>query len=151
MVNPIGSQIFGPSGYAQIDRPVMILSATADTVAPGLPEQIEPFTWLQTQYRYLALMSETTHFSVIASTPSITPSITLPPELLGTSPEIAQQYLEKLGLAFFKRHLQADLRYDAVLTARYVKTHIEQWPLQPLSLILDLTPEALNQAIAAQN
>ncbi|MEL6383985.1 MAG: alpha/beta fold hydrolase, partial [Cyanobacteria bacterium J06626_18] len=48
LVNPIGSQIFGPSGYAQIEHPVMVLSAAADTVAPGLPEQIEPFTWLQT-------------------------------------------------------------------------------------------------------
>ena len=151
VVNPIGSQIFGESGYAQIDRPIMILSAAADTVAPGLPEQIEPFTWLQTQYRYLALMSETTHFSVIASNPMLAPSITLPPELLGTSPEIAQQYLEKLSLAFFRRHLLADLQYDVVLTSRYVKTYIEQWPLQPLSLIQDLTPEALNRAITAQN
>ena len=151
VVNPIGSQIFGESGYAQIEHPVMILSAAADTVAPGLPEQIEPFTWLQTQYRYLALMSETTHFSVIATNPEIAPSIELPPELLGTSPEIAQEYLEKLSLAFFRRHLHADLRYDAVLTSRYVKAYIEQWPLQPLSLIQDLTPEALTQAITAQN
>ena len=151
LVNPIGSQIFGPSGYAQIERPVMVVSAAADTVAPSLPEQIKPFTWLQTPDRYLVLINDTTHFSVIANRPTIAPSIDIPSELLGANPPMAQQYLEKLSLAFFRRHLEADIRYNDVLTARYVKAHIEEPALQPLSLIRDLTPEALDQAITASN
>ncbi|MGF1523360.1 MAG: alpha/beta hydrolase [Leptolyngbyaceae cyanobacterium] len=151
VVNPIGSQIFGPSGYAQIEHPIMVLAAAADTVAPGLPEQIEPFTWLQTPYRYLVLINDTTHFSVIANRPRIAPSIDIPNELLGANPPMAQEYLEKLSLAFFRRHLEADIRYEAVLTSRYVEAHIERPTLEPLSLIRELTPEALDEAITAQN
>ena len=151
VVNPIGSALFGESGYAQLEVPVMMMSATADTVAPALPEQIEPFTWLQTQYRYLALVSETTHFSVIATNPNIAPSIPVPVELLGSNPELAQQYLQTFSLAFFQRHLRQDRRYDAALTARYMAENVERAPLRPLSFIRELTPETLTEAITNGN
>ena len=144
VVNPIGSSIFGESGYAQLEVPIMMMAATADTVAPALPEQIEPFTWLQTRYRYLALVSETTHFSVIANDPEAA-SLLFPLELRGSSPELAQEYLQTLSLAFFQRHLRQDGRYDAALTARYMIENVEQSPLQPLSFIKELSPELLTR------
>ncbi|NER82385.1 MAG: alpha/beta fold hydrolase [Leptolyngbya sp. SIO1D8] len=151
VVNPIGSAIFGESGYAQLEVPVLMMAATADTVAPALPEQIEPFSWLQTQHRYLALVSETTHFSVIATNPNVAPSIPVPIELLGSSPQLAQQYLQTFSLAFFQRHLRQDRRYDAVLTAGYMSEAVEQAPLQPLSFIQELTPETLRDALESRN
>jgi len=147
VVNPVGSALFGPSGYGAIEVPTMIVAATADTVAPALPEQIEPFSWLQTRDRYLALMSESTHFSVIAADPNAA-SIPVPEELLGSSPELSQRYLQTLSLAFFQRHLRQDERYGAALTAGYLKTFVEQPPVQPLDIIQDLTPEGLAAAIA---
>ncbi|MEM0979848.1 MAG: alpha/beta fold hydrolase, partial [Cyanobacteria bacterium P01_H01_bin.58] len=113
VVNPVGSSLFGPAGYGAIDIPVMMMAATADTVAPALVEQIEPFTWLQTRDRYLAMVGNTTHFSVIATNPNVDPSIPVPPILLGESPELAQQYLQTLSLAFFQSHLRQDQRFDA--------------------------------------
>ncbi|MDB9528516.1 alpha/beta fold hydrolase [Oscillatoria sp. CS-180] len=149
-VNPIGSQIFGPSGFGDVDVPVMIVAATADTVAPALPEQIEPFTWLQTEYRYLAVAQGTTHFSVIKLGNGTMPSIPVPVSMWGDSPEIAQDYLEILSLMFFQRHLRQDTRYDSGLTAWFIEEQVERAPLEPLSLIQTLNPEALEQAIAGE-
>jgi predicted dienelactone hydrolase len=148
IVNPVGSSIFGPEGFGNIDVPVMVMAATGDTVAPALPEQIEPFTWLNNEYRYLALASGTTHFSVIDWDSTAEPSIPVPAALLGDDPELSRDYLQALSLAFFQRHLRQDLRYDSALTARFVDEAIARSPLEPLSLIRDLQPEVLEQALA---
>lgn len=147
VVNPIGSSIFGPSGFGAVTIPVMMMAATADTVAPALPEQIEPFTWLQTEHRYLALASGTTHFSVIDWNSATEPTIPVPAALLGDNPDLAQDYLQVLSGAFFQRHLNQDLRYDPALTAAFVNEAIARPPLTPLSLIRDLPPETLEQAL----
>lgn len=150
-VNPIGSAIFGESGYGQLAVPVMFVAATADTIAPALPEQIAPFSWLQTEDRYLALAGRTTHFSMIASESGSSPEASLAPllsTLRGTRPDVAQQYLQTLSLAFFQSHLQQNSQYDEILTARYMQRHLEQPPLQPLSFIRDLSPSQLAETLA---
>ena len=45
-INPMTSLIFGPESMAQIEVPVLMMTASGDTVAPALPEQVIPFTWL---------------------------------------------------------------------------------------------------------
>ena len=147
VVNPVGSGIFGSSGFGQLQVPVMIMAATGDTVAPALPEQIEPFTWLQNEYRYLALVSGTTHFSVIDWNSDAEASIPVPLALLGDRPDLAQDYLQTLSLAFFQRHLKQDLRYDIALTSQFAQDTVARSPLMPLSLIRDLPPEMLEQAL----
>ena len=147
VVNPIGSRIFGASGFGQIEVPVMIMAATGDTVAPALPEQIQPFTWLQNEHRYLALTSGMTHFSVIDWDADAEPTIPVPVALLGDNPDLAQSYLEILSLIFFQRHLRQDLAYDTALTARFAEESIARSPLEPLSLIRNLTPEALENSV----
>lgn len=146
-VNPVGGSIFGPAGFSSVEIPTLIVAATADTVAPAVPEQIEPFTWLQTPDRYLVLASDTTHFSVIDWDTGTEPLIPLPVALVGDSPEIAQSYLQVLGLAFMQRHLRQDERYEAALTAQFVQDAVAKSPLEPLSLINNLRAEALEQAI----
>ncbi|NEQ45739.1 MAG: alpha/beta fold hydrolase [Leptolyngbya sp. SIOISBB] len=146
-VNPVGRAVFGPAGFANIAVPTMMFGSTADTVAPALPEQIEPFTWLQTPDRYLVLVSDTTHFSVIDWDTEGEALIPVPEELLGASPEVAQDYLQTLSLVFMFRYLRQDPRYDAALTAQFMENAVVQSPLAPLSLINNLRSEALEQAI----
>ena len=67
-INPITSSIFGEAGLSQIQVPVMIVSSSADKVAPALSEQILPFTWLTTPEKYLVLLQGGTHFSTIGET-----------------------------------------------------------------------------------
>ncbi|NJL45045.1 MAG: alpha/beta hydrolase [Leptolyngbyaceae cyanobacterium SM2_3_12] len=62
VMNPIGSLLFGESGYGQVQVPSMVVASAADTIAPAFPEQIQPFTWLTTPDRYLLLVGQGTHF-----------------------------------------------------------------------------------------
>lgn len=45
-INPVTSSLFGRTGFPQISVPSLIVSGSADPVAPSLLEQIQPFTWL---------------------------------------------------------------------------------------------------------
>ncbi len=146
-VNPVGSALFGEAGLAQVEVPVMFVASSGDTIAPALPEQIQPFTWLKTPHRYLVLISRATHFSVIAPNPNVPPSINLPNELLGDTPEQAQEYLEILSLAFFQQHLNGDGRYGNILSPWFLQEVVARSPMEPLSLLNDLSPETLQQAI----
>ncbi|MGB3200440.1 MAG: alpha/beta hydrolase [Nodosilinea sp.] len=119
VMNPVGSVLFGPSGYSQIDRPVMIVSATADTVAPAYPEQIIPYTWLTTPDRYLVLISKGTHFSTVGDVATGDQPLPIPPEIIGLNPEIVWNYMQVLGLAYFKLTLEGDQRFQAALTPAF--------------------------------
>lgn len=133
-INPITSSIFGKDGLSQIRIPVMIVSSSADKVAPALPEQIKPFTWLQTQNKYLAMIDGGTHFSTIAESPDA--KIPLPPEVIGVSPELAQNYVEVLSDAFFQSYVNSNSNYRRYLDNGYINT-ISRSTL-PLSIVRSL-------------
>ena len=75
-INPIVSSILGETNLSQIKIPVMLIAGSADTVAPALLEQIQPFTWLTSPNKYLVVMNNGTHFSTIEESPQ---SLFLPP------------------------------------------------------------------------
>ncbi|MCZ0903097.1 alpha/beta hydrolase, partial [Microcoleus sp. HI-ES] len=75
-VNPIVSSILVETNLSKIHIPVMVIAGSADTVAPALLEQIQPFTWLTSPNKYLVLMNNGTHFSTIEESPQ---SLFLPP------------------------------------------------------------------------
>ncbi len=71
-INPVDSSVFGQEGLSKIKIPLMIVAGTSDTAAPAYPEQIQPFTWLTNENKYLVLMNGGTHFSTIAESPDST-------------------------------------------------------------------------------
>jgi predicted dienelactone hydrolase len=127
-INPITSTLLGPDSLSQIRIPVMIVSGTADTVAPALSEQIRPFTWLNTSDRYLSLIVGGTHFSTLAASAPGTDPIPVPNTLIGPSPEQGQRYLNALSVAFFGNYLTQQPQYRPYLTAAYTQS-ISQGPL----------------------
>lgn len=141
-INPVDSSIFGQASLSQIKIPVMIVSGSSDTVAPALPEQIQPFTWLTTPNKYLALINGGTHFSTIAESPNAT--VPVPTQVIGSSPALARRYVRALSVPFFETYVAEQPSYFPYLSTDYVKT-ISQQPL-PLSLIKSLTSEQLQQA-----
>ncbi|WP_190517930.1 alpha/beta hydrolase [Nodosilinea sp. FACHB-13] len=141
VMNPIGSALFGPTGYGQIQVPVMVVAGTADTVAPAFPEQIEPFTWLTARDRYLLLINRGTHFSTIGDIAQSDQPLTIPPELVGLNPEQVWSYMQVLGLAYFKLTLEGDQRFQPALTPAFAATLGGEPYL--LSLLATLTPESL--------
>jgi predicted dienelactone hydrolase len=149
-INPIGSSLLGEADYASIRVPVMIVSGTADTIAPALPEQIRPFTWLQTPERYLLLLQGGTHFSSIdVPDPEASVSqgrlVQLPSEVVGPDPEITHLYLRSISLAFLGLHVAGDSTYLPYLEASYAR-YIAQASL-PINLVQALTPDQLTKAL----
>ncbi|BAY92729.1 hypothetical protein FDUTEX481_00697 [Tolypothrix sp. PCC 7601] len=77
----------------------MIVSGNNDTVAPALPEQIKPFTWLTIPNKYLVLINGDTHFStIVESSNAVVP---VPTQVIGSSPELARSYVKALSIPFF--------------------------------------------------
>ncbi|MEA5602862.1 alpha/beta hydrolase [Nostoc sp. UHCC 0252] len=141
-MNPVDSSIFGQASLSQIKIPVMIVSGSADTVTPALPEQIQPFIWLTTQNKYLALINGGTHFSTIAESPNA--AVPVPTQAIGSSPALARRYVKALSVPFFESYIAGQPSYLSYLSSDYANK-ISQQPL-PLSLINSLTDEQLKQA-----
>jgi predicted dienelactone hydrolase len=139
-INPIGSTVFGQSQLSKIQLPLMLVAGSDDTVAPALPEQIQPFTWLTTLDKYLVLLKDGTHFSTLEES---TGGIPVPPDAIGPGPDVAQEYMKALSLAFFKTYIVNDPSYQVYLNASYAQ-YISKYPL-PLSLVQSLTQEQLKQ------
>ncbi|MBD2165465.1 alpha/beta hydrolase [Calothrix membranacea FACHB-236] len=133
-INPVDSQIFGQASLSQIKIPVMIVSGSNDTVAPALPEQIKPFTWLTSPNKYLVLINGGTHFStIVESSNAVVP---VPTQVIGSRPELARSYVKALSVPFFKTYVAQQPSYISYLSADYTNT-ISQQPL-PLSLVKSL-------------
>lgn len=122
-INPLGSSLFGETGFAAIDIPVLLGASGADTVTPALIEQFTPFTWLTTPNRYLMLMQNATHFSAIDITSADRGAIDLPREVIGPDPAIARRYIDAMSVAFLGTYLNLDQQFSeqTYLNATYVE------------------------------
>ena len=148
-INPLISAVFGKKGISEIDIPMMIVSGSTDPVTPALPEQIKPFTWLDSEEKYLVLLKGGTHFSTINESAG---SIPVPAKALGPDPKIAQNYLKQLSLLFFneprksKSGVYSSLQAPnfGCLCSSYAASITQ--PLMPLRLIKELSEESLKQA-----
>lgn len=140
-INPIGSSLFGQASFANIQVPAMIVSSGADTVAPALLEQLQPFTWLQTPDKYLMLLARATHFSTIAPPDPEDQAVPIPSEVVGPDPVLAQTYLKPVSVAFFATYVANEPGYRPYLTASYTSLLSQQ--LLPVSLVRSLTAAQL--------
>jgi len=144
-VNPIVSSILGETNLSKIQIPVMLIGGSADTVAPALLEQIQPFTWLTSPNKYLVLMNNGTHFSTIEESPQ---SLFLPPpEVIGPEPALARRYLSGLSLAFMESYLNNKSNFRPYLEPSYALS-ISRDTLG-LRILRSLTPQQLQQFSSA--
>ena len=117
-LNPLTSQVFGEAGLGAVDVPVMMVSSLDDYFVPALPEQIAPYSWLQNQDRYLVLIENGTHFSLLANT--VDTELPMPEFLIDATPETTHQQMAVLSLAFFERYLQHQPEAEAYLSQPYL-------------------------------
>jgi len=140
-INPIVSSILGETNLSQIKIPVMIIAGSADTVAPALLEQIQPFTWLTSPNKYLVLMNNGTHFSTIEESPQ---SLFLPPaEAIGPEPALARRYVSGLSLAFMQTYLNNKSNFRPYLQPSYALSISED--TLGLRILRSLTPQQFQQ------
>ncbi|MBF2028844.1 MAG: alpha/beta hydrolase [Oscillatoriales cyanobacterium C42_A2020_001] len=142
-MNPIDSAVMGQTNLGLITVPTMIVTGSADTVAPSLFEQVRPFTWLSSSDKYLVQMDPGTHFSVIGGSdvPGGGGALEIPPEVVGPNPAIAQRYVNALALAFFQTHIANQPTYRSYLNAAYAQSISD--PTLRLVLVRTLTPDQL--------
>ncbi|MBD2037957.1 alpha/beta hydrolase [Leptolyngbya sp. FACHB-321] len=144
-INPITSAVLGQASISQIKVPTLMMTGNADTIAPAVPEQIQPFTWLTTTDRYLVLMEGGTHFSTLDPTAS-KDVVPLPQEVIGPSPATGRRYVNALAVAFFQTYIAKQPTYRSYLSPSYSNA-ISEAPL-PLTLLRTLTADQLNQIAA---
>jgi predicted dienelactone hydrolase len=140
-INPLGSTIFGKQGLSQIRIPTFLLGGSDDIITPAVPEQIYPFTWLQTSAKYLAILNGGTHFS----TPAVSQSDGIFPiseGLIGANPLQAQTYTKALSLAFFQTHLANQAEFRQYLHPAYGRA------IDSASLRLNLLPSSAAASIS---
>lgn len=142
-INPIASSVFGEASISQITIPVMIVSGSADTIAPTLAEQIRPFSWLTTPDKYLAVIAGATHFSIIGEVASGSEPLAIPPQVIGPTPEVARLYMSALSVPFFQTYINNSPQYRPYLSSAYVQAISED--LLPVSLVRSLSRTQLNQ------
>ncbi|MFM2304864.1 MAG: hypothetical protein RLZZ135_2276 [Cyanobacteriota bacterium] len=120
-ISPLSSTIFGKQGIGQIRVPVFLMGGSDDIITPAVPEQIYPFTWLQTPNKYLAMLEGGTHFSTQggAERDGIFP---VSESLIGPDPARARTYTRALSLAFFQTHLSSRSEFQVYLNAAYAKS-----------------------------
>lgn len=142
-VNPVSSAIFGKEGLNQIQVPVMLITGSEDLFAPAVPEQIYPFTSLTIAEKYLVVMENGTHFSLLGGKDQGV--LPVPPELIGPDPTLAYPYLRALGLAFFKTYILNQPESRSYLSESYLQT-IREEPFNP-SVVESLTEAQIEEAI----
>ena len=115
-LNPVGSGMFGPTGLGQIDVPVMLVAGSNDFFAPAVKEQIEPFTWLEAEERFLVLVENGTHFSFLPGDSGGEGVFNLPQELIGPDPELAHPGMKALATIFLQTYIVESEEYAPYLT-----------------------------------
>jgi predicted dienelactone hydrolase len=132
-INPISSSIFGQQELNKLKLPVAFVAGSSDLITPPLLEQIEPFSWLGSQDKYLLLINQGTH-SYNGSGALGLPNSTTDKSF---SPQLARGYFKAMSLAFMKTYLVNSPEYRSFLSSNYAR-HISQKPMQ-LDLINSLT------------
>ncbi|WP_242059920.1 alpha/beta hydrolase [Oscillatoria sp. FACHB-1407] len=148
-INPIGSSLLGEQEYSDITIPVMMVTGNADTIAPSLTEQIQPFTWLSSSDKYLVLMRGGTHFSTLGEPEADETVVDLPPEVVGRDRPSARAYLNALSVAFFQTYVADQPNYSTYLRSAYAKT-ISRDSL-PLRLVRYLNTSQLARSLQSQS
>ncbi|MBW4642815.1 MAG: alpha/beta hydrolase [Goleter apudmare HA4340-LM2] len=145
VMNPLNSVMFGEKGISTIPTPVMMVAGSQDIFTPAVPEQIRPFITLSSKDKYLAVIENATHFSVLSDIPSNERVLPVPEGLLGPDRKSVYSYMNSLGVAFFQTHIRNQSEYRPYLSASYAQ-FISQAPLN-LSVVNSGSGEAIAQLI----
>ncbi|MBE9183123.1 alpha/beta hydrolase [Oculatella sp. LEGE 06141] len=132
LINPVGSQLIEQASLNQIKIPILMIAGSSDILAPVLLEQIQPFSWLRAQDKYLALIAGGTHFSSVVHLRSNVG--------FGSSSDAVtiQHYTSALSTAFAQTYIANQSTYRPYVSAAYARD-ISQNRLR-ISLVRSLPP-----------
>jgi predicted dienelactone hydrolase len=143
-INPIDSNIFGPTGIAKVKIPVAVVAASDDTVASAVPEQVKPFSWMTAPQRYLFVVEGVGHTTDVRSfTKIFVPDFDFFTPAKGIDP--LKKYSHTFILALLQTHLNNQTAYRPYLQTGYVNA-ISTAP-NKLTMLRSLTPQQFNNIL----
>ncbi|NEP15770.1 MAG: alpha/beta fold hydrolase [Leptolyngbya sp. SIO4C1] len=147
-LDPIGSYVFGASGIANINIPVLIATGSEDKTAPMALEPIQIFPWLTTEHAYLAVIRGKSHIHDMSKLlSSLKLKLTHETPAFKLHPPIIDSYLDGLSLTFFDAFLTQQPAARDRLSAAYTR-QISQPPYD-LYLVKGQDSAALIQPLEA--
>ena len=138
----VGGALYGPKGMGQIEIPLLMMAGSQDIVAQVVTEQIYPFVWVQSEPKYLALLTKGTHFTAKPGREGGAGFFSL---LAGEHRDVGTRYFKALSVAFWRAHLQDQSEYLPYLSASYGDWLSAGEPLA-LDIVQSLSPETLTAA-----
>ncbi|MEM9569002.1 MAG: hypothetical protein AAF974_11920, partial [Cyanobacteria bacterium P01_E01_bin.34] len=141
-VNPVSSSVFGPAGMGQIEVPTMIVAGSNDFLTPAVDEQILPFTWLQTEEKYLVLVENGTHFSFLTGAED--DFLELPQELIGPEQVLSHPAMQWMATSFFEAYVNQSREHQSFLTDVLVQSYTGEFKY---AMTRSFTQEDLEAAI----
>jgi predicted dienelactone hydrolase len=142
-LNPLGSSmLLSKDGIQNIKIPLTIFSSGNDLLTPAIPEQILPFVWSTSSFKYLIVFPKGTHFSFLER--SDRGALIVPKFLIGESPEFTHAYPKAISIAFFETHLNNRAQFAIYLNNTYIQAIAS--PQFPASLITNFSENQLLQS-----
>jgi len=120
-INPLVGDLFGKNGLTHITRPVLIVTATEDSLTPALKHQILPFSQLRGE-KYLLSAIGATHLSISDPKYQGNDTNTIIKERRGEETKALRQLLQGVSLAFIKQLTPQAKFYQQFLTPAYAQT-----------------------------
>ena len=128
----------GDGELARIRVPTLLIGGTLDRTTPLVPEVTRPFEWIRGRPLYRADLIDAAHFSFTNACDliALATGAGLPPDLVdgaiaganreGCAPDLlpvaeAQRITNLLAVAFLRRHLAGDGRYERYLQPAWIE------------------------------
>ncbi len=120
VANPVTRSIFGPLGMQTLTTPTFIISGTEDLVTPLVLEQVEPFTWMKIDERYLLVAKGHRHVTDVQSfTRTFVPNFSSIVTSIDPKYEVMRSNSRAISTAAVLYHLTGKEQYKTFLTAAY--------------------------------
>lgn len=119
--NPVNRYIFGEKGISKITIPVLMGSGSDDPATPPAFEQAVPFTWLNSDHKYWALIEGQAHVNFneidggIKEALDSTLNFTFPPQ------DLISAYVKGITVAFFEVKLNNNKQFKPYLQSSYAQ------------------------------
>ncbi|MEL7245245.1 MAG: alpha/beta hydrolase [Cyanobacteria bacterium J06629_18] len=119
-LNPMIGKLFGERGLGKINKPVLILSGTDDSLTPALTHQIQPFNQLGRE-KYLLTAIGGTHLSISEGSLPINAATKIIKERRGTQARPLRELVQGVSVAFVKQLSPEAKKYQPYLTPAYAQ------------------------------
>ena len=119
-LNPMIGKLFGERGLSKINKPVLILTGTDDSLTPALTHQIQPFNQLGRD-KYLLTAIGGTHLSISEGNLPINAATKIIKERRGPQARPLRELVQGVSVAFVKQLSPEAQKYQPFLTSAYAQ------------------------------